>query len=96
MQIINLKQNDDGSHENQTLHGALPEGWAIIPPGMVCENFPFGDVSAEEIDGVLTVISWTPLPMPELEEAETDAPDESTESVWNELDAAYREGVDSV
>lgn len=96
MQIIDLKQNDDGSHENQTLHGALPEGWAIIPPGMVCENFPFGDVSAEEIDGVLTVTSWTPLPMPELEEAETDDPDESTESVWDELDAAYREGVDSV
>lgn len=96
MQIIDLKQNDDGSHENQTLHGALPEGWAIIPPGMVCENFPFGGVSAEEIDGVLTVTSWTPLPMPELEEAETDETGESTESVWVELDAAYQEGVDSV
>lgn len=96
MHMVEISPLENGAHRNQTRHGALPEGWAIIPPGMVCENFPFGDVSAEEIDGVLTVTSWTPLPMPELEEAETDETGESTESVWVELDAAYQEGVDSV
>ena len=34
---------------------------------MVCENFPFGEVTAAEIGGVMTVTSWIPGTMPEPE-----------------------------
>lgn len=76
MQILKIKSQIDGSHCTQTVYGRLsyiPDGWAVIPEDMVCENFPFGEVTAEEIDGVMTVTSWTageipePEPMPEPE-----------------------------
>ena len=31
---------------------------------MICENFPFGEVEAVEIDGVMTVTKWTPGTLP--------------------------------
>ena len=34
---------------------------------MICENFPFGEVKAEEIDGVMTVTEWIAGTMPEPE-----------------------------
>lgn len=93
MQMLEIIALDNGAHENQTYHGVLPEGWAVIPEGMDCENFPFGEVTAEEIDGVMTVTSWTPGEMPEPE----PAPEPETEDdVWEQLDAAYQEGVNSV
>lgn len=94
MQIIKIAADDNGSHDNQTFHGVLPEGWAVIPESMgELENFPFGEVFAEEIDGVMTVTSWTPGKMPEPE----PAPEPETEDdVWEQLDAAYQEGVNSV
>ena len=64
----------NGAHKNQS-GGACPEGWAIIPDDMVLENFPFGDVTAEEIDGVLTVTGWKAgelPPEPEPEPTEED------------------------
>lgn len=74
---------------------APPDGWAMIP-----EEFPLpatfprlGSIEAEEIDGVMTVTAMTegtlPEPAPEPEEPE-DEP-----SVWDELDAAYLEGVNT-
>ena len=73
MQILKIEKNYNGSHDDQTLHGTLPDGWAVIPDDMDMPNFPFGDVEAEEIDGVMTVTKWTagempePQPMPEPE-----------------------------
>lgn len=67
MQIIEIAALENGAHNNQTYHGVLPEGWAIIPDGMETPNFPFGEVTVEEIDGVMTVTHWYPLPIPEPE-----------------------------
>lgn len=69
MTIIEIKKNENGSHDNITADyiEAVPEGWAVIPDGMNCDNFPFGDVTAEEIEGVMTVTSWTPDTIPDPE-----------------------------
>ena len=67
MRMIEIAALPNGSHCNQTHYGVLPDGWAVIPEDMVCENFPFGDVTAKEIDGVMTVTEWTPGIMPEPE-----------------------------
>lgn len=66
MKIIEIKSFENGSHENQTGDfTTIPEGWAVIPEGMDTPNFPFGDVVAREIDGVMTVTKWTPGTIPE-------------------------------
>lgn len=74
MQIIEIIALENGAHNNQTYHGNLPEGWAVIPPDMeIPDTFPFVDVEAEEIDGVMTVTGLTdgvvpePTPAPERE-----------------------------
>ena len=73
MNLVKIAQFENGAHDNQ--NGGLsyiPDGWAVIPEGMVCENFPFGELTAEEIDGVMMVTSWTPgvIPEPEITEEE--------------------------
>lgn len=98
MRIIEITALENGAHNNQTINGVSPEtfpvpdGWAIIPDDMVCENFPFGKITVD--NGTPPIVtSWTPGEMPEPEptpEPETEA------SVWDELDAAYQEGVNSV
>ena len=67
MQIIEIASQENGMHYNHTYHGVLPEGWAFLPDELECENFPFGNVTVEEKDGVPVVIAWEPLPMPEPE-----------------------------
>lgn len=93
MRIIEIASLDNGAHRNQT--GGLsvvPDGWAIIPADMKCENFPFGEVEGAEINGVMTVTKWTPLPIPEPE----PVPEPEVEpDVWDELAEAYRQGVQS-
>ena len=109
MTIIKIAANELGGHDNQSFHGVLPVGWAFLPESVgtpnTLESFPFGEISvvyAENEDGnellrdtpTPYVASWTPGIMPEYE-----APEEEPEtelSVWDELDAAYLEGVDSV
>lgn len=74
MQMIEIVALDNGAHNNQTYHGFLPDGWAVIPDSMECKNFPFGDVEAKEINGVMTVTKWIPGTMPEPEpEVEPEA-----------------------
>lgn len=94
MRIIEITAQSNGAHRNQT--GGLsvvPDGWAVFPADLETENFPFGDAEVSEVDGVMTVTKWTPLPMPEPEPI--PEPEEKI-SVWDELDAAYQEGVDSL
>ena len=68
MKIIEIAPLSNGAHRNQNSNiSVVPDGWAVIPDEMECENFPFGEVVAEEIDGVMTVTKWTALPMPEPE-----------------------------
>ena len=94
MRIIEIKALDNGAHRNQTFNGVLPDGWSVVPDDMVCENFPFGEVTAEEVNGVPTVVEWKPLPMPEPEPMPVPEPEVESD-VWDELDAAYQEGVNS-
>lgn len=67
MRIVQIDALDNGAHRNQTIDSltAIPEGWAVVPDDMVTDNFPFGDLTAEEIDGVMMVTSWTPGVIPE-------------------------------
>lgn len=72
MRIVEITSYD-GTHRNQTINGNLPtipEGWAVIPDDMVCENFPFGEVEAEEIGGMMTVTRWVAGELPPVEEEE--------------------------
>ena len=76
MNMIEITALENGAHRNQTYHGVLPEGWAIIPDDMeIPDTFPFVDVTAEDIDGVMTVTGMTagvvPEPAPEPEREPT-------------------------
>ena len=86
MYVIEILALDNGAHRNQTYHGVLPEGWAIIPDEMETPNFPFGEVTVEEIDGVMTVTHWYPLPIPEPEPEPTpDNPEPTSDELWDIL-----------
>ena len=93
MKIIEIAPLENGAHRNQDGGVSfVPDGWAVVPADLVTENFPFGEVTVEDVNGVMTVTEWSPLPMPEPE----PVPEPTTEnSVWDELDAAYQEGVNS-
>lgn len=82
MKIIKIEALENGGHLNQTSDCAfteIPDGWAVIPEDMECENFPFGEVKAEllpfgeadpetgKIGEVMTVTEWIPGEMPEVE-----------------------------
>lgn len=70
MRIVEIKALDNGAHNNQTIDGVftvIPDGYAVIPDDMNCENFPFGEVKAAEIGGVMTVTEWVPGVIPEPE-----------------------------
>lgn len=98
MKLVKIKPFENGAHDNcgYSHAVAVSDGWAVISPEVgtpkTLENFPFGNFEVEEIDGVLYMKkdSWTPLPMPEPAPEPEDDP-----SVWDELDAAYQEGVNS-
>ena len=61
MRIIEIIALENGAHRNQTGNfRTIPDGWALIPDGVVTENFPFGEFTTEQINGVATLTSWTP------------------------------------
>ena len=71
MRIIEIAQQDNGSHRNQSGDlKIIPEGWAVIPDNMETKNFPFGEVEIEEIDGIMTVTKWITGEIPETKELE--------------------------
>lgn len=93
MKIIEIAPLYNGAHRNTTYNEQLniiPDGWAVLPEDMKCENFPFGKVEAEEVDGLMTVTKWV---AGELPESEPIPEPEAEPTVWDELDAAYLEGV---
>ena len=69
MTIIQIEPNENGGHANQTTDAniSIPTGWAVVPPTLDTPNFPFGILTSEEIDGVMTVTSWTACEIPESE-----------------------------
>lgn len=61
-------------------------------PVIATEEYTEQEIATEQQPyGVMTVTGWVPLPMPEPEPEPGPEP-----SVWDELDAAYREGVNGV
>ncbi len=94
MRIVEIKALSNGSHRNQTGEfNAVPEGYAVIPDGMITENFPFGEIEVEQIDGVRKVTKWTPGVIPEIEE--TEKPISETEQLRADVDyIAVMMGVD--
>ena len=61
MQIIEIKALENGAHRNQNgFIGDIPDGWAVIPDNIETQNFPFGNIDVEEIDGIMTVTHWEP------------------------------------
>lgn len=97
MRIVQIAASENGSHRNTKYNngGTVPEGWAIVPVGLDTPNFPFGSLTVDEQTPPM-VLTWEPLPIPE-PEPEPEVPDEPAEdeSVWDELDKAYTEGVNS-
>ena len=72
MRIIEIAALENGAHRNQTgSFSVIPDGWAVIPGDLATENFPFGDVKATKVDGVMTVTKWTPGVVPEVAESPT-------------------------
>ena len=70
MRMIEIAAQENGAHRNQTTSRVemnIPDGWAVVPEDMETENFPFGEITAEEIDGVMTVTGWTAGTIPEPE-----------------------------
>ena len=96
MKIVEISVLANGAHRNQTTGRTFqpPEGWAVIPDGMELENFPFGEIEAEEIDGVLTVTGWTPgaIPVepPDIEQVRSDKEAELS----NACNSAITAGID--
>lgn len=83
MKMLEIAALPNGAHRNQSYHGNLPEGWAIVPADVeMLENFPFGEVEGEEIDGVMTVTKWTPGTVPEPEPAHA-SPAQQREEAYN-------------
>lgn len=84
MRIIEITALSNGSHRNQTgSFYTVPDGWAVIPDGMETENFPFGTVTAEEINGVMTVTGWTPGTIPEPDPEPEPTPAQLREEAYN-------------
>lgn len=94
MRIIEIEKLSNGAHRNQTGGlNTIPDGWAVVPEDMELENFPFGEVEAKEIDGVLTVTKWTAGTIPEIEEPEQ--PVSEVEQLRADIDyIAIMTGVD--
>lgn len=94
--IVEIKALPNGAHRNiKGTIKTIPVGWAVIPEDVgnpdTLENFPFGEVTAQEIDGVMTVTKWVAGVKPE----PTPFPEEtaSNKTVWDIMAEAYNEGV---
>ena len=86
MKIIELKTLENGGHRNLVCDlKSIPDGWAVIPDYMETKNFPFGEVTAEEVDGVMTVTSWTPGVIPEPEPVPEIKPEPTAEELLDIL-----------
>lgn len=98
MKLIEIIALYNGAHDNYEIMGVDPstfpilEGWAIIPEEMETPNFPFGEITVDGSNPPV-VTSWTPGEIPEPEPMPEPEPELS---VWDELQAAYEEGVNSI
>ena len=88
MKLIEIAALDNGAHRNQTSDVgfvSIPDGWAVVPDEMELENFPFGEVTVEEIDGVMTVTNWVAGLIPEPEPEPEVEPEPTADDVLNAM-----------
>lgn len=90
MQMIEIAALHNGAHRNQTFGGVLPDGWAVLPDDLETVNFPFGEVTVEEIEGVVTVTGWAPGAIPEPAPEADDTPSEADDTAAMLIDHEYR------
>lgn len=90
MYRIEIAAHENGSHRNQEYNGYLPDGWALIPDNLETENFPFGEVTVEDMDGRMVVATWKPLPMPEPEPEQEEEPTAQDDTDAMLVDHEYR------
>lgn len=84
MRIVEIKPLSNGGHRNQIGNfKAIPDGFAVIPEDMETVNFPFGDITVENVDGIPTVTNWVAgeIPTPE----PTPEPEPTTDDILNTL-----------
>lgn len=83
MRLIKIEAETSGGHAYQTIDriSQIPKGWAVVPDDMETPNMPYGDITVEEIDGVMTVTSWVARENPE----PIIEPEPSTDDVLNAL-----------
>lgn len=75
--IIKIEPFENGGHANSSyVPKIIPDGWARVPDNMVLENFPFGEIIVEIINGVPTVTKWIPGTIPEPEQEPEHTPTE--------------------
>ena len=67
MRLIKIEAETSGGHVYQTIDhiSQIPKGWAVVPDDMETPNMPYGDITVEDIDGVMTVTSWVARENPE-------------------------------
>lgn len=91
MRIIEIAALDNGAHRNQNGQlSKVPDGWAMIPEDMELENFPFGEVTAEEVENahgerVMTVTGWVPGVLPEPEPEPEVVKEPTAEEILNAM-----------
>ena len=97
--VIDKNVGENGGRDIQTngswASNPYPDTYAVVPDEMVesiMETCGFCDIELNE-EGT-EVVSFTAREIPDIPESEPEPMGE--ESVWEELDKAYREGVDSV
>lgn len=88
MNIIEIAALENGAHRNQNGGiSAVPKGWVIIPDNIaIPDTFPFVDIEVE--NGVVTSMTAGVVPEPE--------PEPELTSEYDEMAAAYTEGVNSI
>ena len=91
MLIVEISALSNGAHRNQSGNFlTVPDGWAVIPDTIDTENFPFGEVEVEEVNGVMTVTKWTAGTMPDPEPEPEAEPTEADDTNAMLVDHEYR------
>lgn len=85
MRLIKIEAETSGGHAYQTIDSisTIPNGWAVVPDDMETPNLPYGDITVEDIGGVMTVTSWVARETPEPTEPTDREP--STEEILNAM-----------
>lgn len=94
MQILEIKQQENGGHYNQTMYNTkcrVPKGWCLVPESMQpLQNYPFGELTTETIhdpgspygDDYEQLKTWNPLPIPEPEPVPEPTPAEKRKQAY--------------